>query len=135
MQGHYADIKELSDLLYPRCSPTVVKAVAKLDPNAVGIAWAKSFLNGDIETLKAMVPYLSMEYVGSATSLINALAKNGCVDELKMISKWDGAFNPKNIETSLAYASNYGRAETTAFLVALNEELFGGGADDCSLML
>ena len=135
MQGHYADIHELSDVLFPRCSPNVVKTVAKLDPNAVGIAWDKSFLNGDIETLKTMVPYLSLQYVGSATSLINALAKNGCVDELKIISEWDGAFNEKNIETSLAYASKNGHTETTAFLVALNAELFGRGVDDCSLML
>ena len=56
-------------------------------------------------------------------------------DILKIISEWDGAFNEKNIETSLAYASTNGHTETTAFLVALNAELFGRGVDDCSLML
>ena len=124
------------DLLYPGCKPQTARFVCAVRPQVVSAKWSSAFLKDSAKTIKTLLPYLREDsFKGNKQELLLLLAKNGCTDELRIVSAWDGILTEQGLNKAIEIASTSGHVETSAFLLNERSRLFEADSEAPSLEL
>lgn len=109
----------LGNLIVPRADPAIVAFVCKTEPQVfLGRLVALGWLREDGELLRSMVPLLSAGSEEQNRAVLVCCARNSFLDELGLLESWPRTMTERNLREAIRAASEAGRAEAVAWLLA-----------------
>ncbi len=118
-QGDESIQRILGSLIVPKVHPRIVEFVCDHAPDVfLERLCALSWLQREVDLIASMVPHLSPGTEERNGTLLLILAREGRMEELGQLASWRNTLTPANVERAMQAASEAGRAEAAAWLLA-----------------
>ena len=118
-QGDHYIRHILGSLIVPKVHPRIVEFVCDEAPDVfLERLEALSWLQRDIDLVAQMVPHLRPSTAERNGRLLQVLAADGRMSELKALGNWSDTLTTENVDAAMMAASEAGHAEASAWLLA-----------------
>lgn len=119
----------LGNLVTPRAERGLLAFICEEEPRVfLGRLRSLTWLRERPELVREMVPHLSAGSEEENGTLLEVLACNGYLDELRQVASWPDTLTRRNLDAAIEAASRAGQAECASWLLARRRELGGDGA-------
>ncbi len=110
----------LGSLIVPRCAPEIYEFIARIAPDVLlERLYELEWLQDEIDLIAPLVSILEpSDNSDHNAALLIMLAKNNCLEEIKILESWDRAFDDAAFEQALGCASDLEYVEMATYLLS-----------------
>ena len=113
----------MGDLVVPRADPGIIAFVCESAPDVFLDRLATtSWLREEPKLVRAMVAHLAPGGPAGNAALVELLAANGYMAELRQVGEWPGMLDATTVDHAMEVASAAGHAEVAAWLLSRRTE-------------